>query len=405
MAKGISATHAYLESLIPRDFHLELSAIADACRIFNNPQHAYPAIHIAGTNGKGSTAAFIRTILEKSGYRVGLYTSPHLVSVTERIQINQRPIAEERLALLTSDIRHRLGDTALGYFEFLTLVAFLHFQQEQIDIAVIETGLGGRLDATNVVLPVVTVITPISLDHQKYLGTTLSEIAAEKCGIIKRGIPTVTAVQLPEVMDVIRHACDDAGSALCLATSEEITTPLGLVGEHQRQNAACAVEAVALLAPAGFIAKDVEKALVSTRWSGRLETISKRPSVLLDAAHNPSGSETLATYLGAHHAKEKTVLLIGAFADKDVAGIVHPLISKVREVVCVAAPSPRAASPKDLAAAARSFGAKVTVEDDAAAALKRLASTLKANETLVVTGSVSMVGLAKQYFSSPRKGK
>ena len=398
-------THTYLESLISRDFHLELTAIRDACRAFDDPQRAFPVVHIAGTNGKGSTAAFTSAILEANGYRVGLYTSPHLIRVTERIQINRRPIAEKTLAHLVTLVRERLGEKmTLGYFELLTLLGFLVFREQKIDIAVMETGLGGRLDATNVVEPVVTIITPISFDHQRYLGSTLTHIAREKCGIIKRGVPTVTALQSFEVMEVLRRACDDVGSALCVADPEDIQTPLGLPGIHQRQNAACAVEATGILSHAGFTVTNVDKALASTRWAGRLETLQLKPTILLDAAHNPAGSETLATYLHEHYSRERTVLVVGAFADKDIAGIIRPLVPHVREVICVTAPNPRAASPKDLAAAARSFGAKVTIEEEPVKALQRIVKTLKHDETLVVAGSTSVVGMAKQLFG-PAKGK
>jgi len=393
-------TLAYLETLQPNAMRLELGPLSEAVSVMGNPQDRWPSVHISGTNGKGSTSAFLATILERSGYRVGLYTSPHLVDLRERIQINRSMISEKDFADLTSAIRDSLpDDRMLSYFEFLTLAAFIHFGNKKVDIAVFETGLGGRLDATNLIQPKVAVITPISLDHTQHLGTSLREVAAEKCGIIKRGVPTVVAYQPPEVMEVVRRVCDDVGSPLCLATPDEISVPLGLAGEHQRQNAACAVEAAHLLSQAGFHIEMVEEALSSTNWPGRLEVVALSPRVVLDGAHNVAGAETLASYVRTTAVRERAVLMIGVLADKDVAGMLRHLAPYFREVICVRAPSPRAASPKDIAAAARSSGAAIEIGGDVSAALSRIIPRLGANDTLFVSGSLTVVGEAKEYFA------
>lgn len=396
-------TLEYLESFIPRDFRLELGPIREACNMFDNPQLAFPTIHVAGTNGKGSTAAFLTSILMHSGYRVGLYTSPHILDMRERIQLDRVPIPKDALAFHAARIKDALpDDKALTYFEFLTLLAFLYFQEQKVNFAVIETGLGGRFDATNVVMPQVVVVTPISLDHTRHLGRTLTEIATEKCGVIKRSVPTVVAVQPPEVMDVVRRWCDEMGSPLIIATSEEITQTLGLSGEHQRQNAACAVEAAHLLADAKFNIENIDKALLETRWEGRLEVVSRSPAVILDGAHNPAGAAALAQYIGKEIKRDSAVLMLGIMADKDIHGICRFLVPKVREVICVRTPSDRGASPKDIAARARSFGAVVHQEGDVAEAISKWMEKLGSKDTLIISGSFTTVGAAKKYFSKTK---
>ena len=400
MSMDYEQTIVYLESLISREFRLELGPIREACNMFDSPQLAYPTIHIAGTNGKGSTGAFLTSILMNSGYHVGLYTSPHLTNVRERIQLDRNPIPEDAFAFHASRIRDSLfDDRGLTYFEFLTLLAFLYFQEQKVDIAIIEAGLGGRLDATNVVSPQVAVITSISFDHTRHLGHTLAEIAGEKCGVIKRGVPTVVAEQPREVMDVVKRWCDEMGSPLCQASSGEITQKLGLKGEHQRQNAACAVEAAHLLADTNFAIKDIDKALLNTRWDGRLEVVSQRPRVILDCAHNPAGAEALARFIEKEIKKDSAVLILGVLADKDIQGICRPLIPHVREVVCVKAPSERGASPKDIASRARSYGAIVHQEEDVAKAISKWMGKLGSGDTLIISGSLTTVGAAKKYFS------
>jgi dihydrofolate synthase / folylpolyglutamate synthase len=391
---------AYLDSLQPTAMRLDLAPLSEACTLMGNPQDGFASVHIGGTNGKGSTAAFLSSILKCSGYRVGLFTSPHLVDVRERIQVNRELIPTPALVALIERIREVLpDDRMLSYFEFLTLASFLHFGDVRVDIAVIEAGLGGRLDATNVIAPKVAVITPIAFDHTQHLGRTLKEIAGEKAGIIKRGVPTVVAYQPPEVMDVLRRACDDVGSPLCLATPDDVEGPLGLAGEHQRQNAACAVEAAHLLSQAGFHLEGVERGLAETSWPGRLEVVAEAPRVILDGAHNVAAAETLAAYVRTTIPRDRAVLVIGVLADKDVAGIVRQLAPLFREIICTRAPSHRAASPKDIAAEARSSAMKVTVAEDVPSALAKAIERLGSDDILVVTGSLTVVGEAKAFFT------
>jgi len=393
-------TMDYLESLRPKDFHLELGPVKEACRLMGHPQNIFPSVHVSGTNGKGSTSAFLADILGGGGYSVGLFTSPHLVDVRERIQVDRKMISKEDLAWALDEVRKTLpSEKMLSYFEMLSLVSFIHFREKKVDIAIFETGLGGRLDATNVITPKVSVITPISIDHMRHLGTTLPEIAREKCGIIKRGVPTVVAYQVPEVMDVIRRVCDDVGSPLCLATPDEVKFPLGLAGEHQRQNAACAVEASHLLASSGFKVDNIDGYLADTNWPGRLEDVAENPRVILDAAHNVAGAESLASFVRSSIPREKAVLMLGVLADKDIAGIVRPLAPLFREIVCIRAPSERAASPKDIAAAARSSGAQIAIEKDTVDTIRKVMKGLDKEDTLVISGSLTVIGEAKGYFS------
>lgn len=401
-----NAAITYLDSLQPKSMRIELGPINEACNLMGSPQKGLPSVHISGTNGKGSTAAFLASILQNSGYRVGLFTSPHLVDVRERIQVDRNMISREELASLITRIRDALpDDRMLSYFEMLTLSSFIHFGEAKVDVAIFEAGLGGRLDATNVITPKVIIITPISFDHVKHLGKTLKEIAREKCGIIKRGVPTVTAYQPPEVMEVIRRICDDVGSPLMLATPEEIRTPLGLMGEHQKQNAACAIEATNVLAGAGFSIKDVEGALAGTSWPGRLEVVSEKPRVILDSAHNVAGAETLASYVRSSIPRERAILLLGILADKDIEGMVRQLAPQFKEVIFTRAPSARAASPKDLAAAARSSKVEISIEEGIPEALRHTMGRMQSGDTLVVSGSMTVVGEAKEYFSKLKNEK
>jgi len=392
-------TH-YFQALIPREFRMELGPMTEACHLFSQPQRSYPTVHISGTNGKGSTAAFLESILRENGYRVGLLTSPHLNDVRERIRIVGEMISKEDMLRLTELIRgHLPDDYYLSFFEFITLLGFLYFKEREIDVAVIETGLGGRLDATNVLDPKVAVITSISIDHQHHLGGTLKEITAEKCGIVKRGIPTVSAVQPEESMLEIRRWCDDIASPLFMADPREITTELGLKGEHQRQNAACAVETAQLLSDAGFTLKNMPAALAHTKWAGRLEVLQANPTVLIDGAHNLAGAESLARYISTTVPRDDAVLMLGVVQGKDIAGMCRALVPLFREVICVPAPTDRTASPKDVAAIARPFGANVHMADDIEGALKEWMPKLKKSDTLVISGSLHTIGAVRDILS------
>ena len=356
------------------------------------PQDGLRFIHIAGTNGKGSTAAFCESILRASGFRVGLYTSPHLVTVRERIQINREPISEADFAHGMEAVRaasEEVEDSEITFFEITTALALWYFAREKVDWVVWETGLGGRLDATNIVTPQVCIITNIGLEHQQYLGTTLAEIAAEKAGILKRGVPLVSAVKPGEAFDVISRQADMVGcypifvhrdmklenlgmrGSKQMARIDELDVALGLVGPHQIENAACAVEAMwkirGELVEAGRASKElhvlesrhIRSGLENTSWPGRFEIISEEPLIVLDGAHNPSGMKMLAMtwreFLGARfgwnaqEVENRTRLVFGSVADKNIREMAQLLRPLAHEVLLVRLANERSADPKELA--------------------------------------------------------
>ena len=288
----------------------------------DNPQNDYGIVHVAGTNGKGSVCAFLRELLTEAGYRVGTYTSPHLHRFNERITINDRPIADAELEALVQELRGKNPQLPATFFEFTTALALLYFSREQVDLVVLEVGMGGRLDATNVVQPLVSVITPVSVDHTGHLGSTIVEIAAEKGGIIKPHTPVVIARQAPEVLQVLLDQaascrCDsfaygrdfhalEVGGSLTVESPQQSWVGLhpGLAGQHQHDNVATALMALECLANKGYsVAGDaVSRGVKQVRWPGRLEWWSDEhsevwPPILLDGAHNEAGALVRADYL------------------------------------------------------------------------------------------------------------
>ncbi|MBI4211622.1 MAG: bifunctional folylpolyglutamate synthase/dihydrofolate synthase [Deltaproteobacteria bacterium] len=392
---NFSEASEYVLGLKPHDFHLSLGAIEKACAIFDHPERSFPSVHIAGTNGKGSTAAFLRAICLQHEIDVGLYTSPHLIDVRERIQIGHGMIPEDAFTALTDEMIQK--DLRLTYFEFLTIMAFLYFREREVPLAIIETGLGGRLDATNVITPFVSILTPIGFDHMRHLGDTLAAITVEKCGIIKPGIPVVTAVQQPEVMAVIQETCEQRGCELTIALPEEIDAPLGLGGEHQRQNAACAVAAAKMMA-SRFSLTALEDALAFATWPGRLETVWQHPKVIVDGAHNPHGAEALAEALQKLAPPKKISLMFGAYQDKDVQGMLSALLPKVREIICVSAPTERGMQPTAIAELSRESGKSVILCDSIPDALHFFLTKASADDIFIAAGSLSIVAEVKKYF-------
>ena len=412
----------YLHRLLRKDFRLNLEPMRYVCDALGNPERAYPVIHVAGTNGKGSTCAFLETLLRHSGKRVGLITSPHLVDLRERIQINREMISSAHLESVVKKIQHILPEPDfLSFFEMLVLAGFEYFREKNVDVAVVEVGLGGRLDATNIVNPAVTVLTPISMDHQEFLGDTLEKIAHEKCGILKKGAPVVSVLQSPEVQRVIEEKCRslDITPHFVSPLSEQIA--LGLPGEHQKQNAALALKAAEIflkgyhlrtigchpreggdlmrskmdsrLQHAGMtMGMSWIKALANTTWPGRLQTISKNPLVIVDGAHNPAGAKTLAEYLKQHHAGRHITLLFGCMKDKDaieMAQILGPVASKI---ICVELAGERAAKAKNLVNTWNKIGFSAEVGESPREAYDQICAILRADQMLVVTGSLFLVG-------------
>jgi dihydrofolate synthase/folylpolyglutamate synthase len=395
---------------------LGLEPMRELAQALGDPQENLRFIHLAGTNGKGSTAAFCESCLRVSGYRVGLYTSPHLVSVRERIQIDRQLISEADFALGMETVRRAIEgmeNPSTTFFEITTALALWYFAREKVDWVVWETGLGGRLDATNIVRPEACIITNIGLDHQQYLGESLRDIATEKAGIIKPGVPVISAVEVGAAADVIRERAKAEGCALTLVDRDmevkdlglrgnkqiaeidghEFT--LGLIGPHQVSNAACAVEAMQQLK----ISDDaIARGLAETIWPGRFEILSEKPLIVLDGAHNPAGMamlvETWRAFLaarfgwGAHETDARAHLVFASVADKDIfpmAQLLRPLASKVSLVRLA---NERSAEPALLAA---SFaGLPCACYDSASAVWHDIVS---APESItLITGSLFLVG-------------
>jgi dihydrofolate synthase/folylpolyglutamate synthase len=420
---------------------LGLEPMRDLARALGNPQERLRFIHLAGTNGKGSTAAFCESCLRAGGYRVGLYTSPHLVSVRERIQIDRRLISQADFAggmeVVRRAVEGRKDDQAT-FFEMMTALALWYFEREKIDWVVWETGLGGRLDATNIVTPKICIMTNIGLDHQQYLGETLHEIAEEKAGIIKPGVPVVSAVEIGEASEVIRERARAGGCTLTLvhrdreardlgwrggrqmAEIDGHEVALGLIGPHQVDNAACAVEAIGQLNGAGLPGKGrgdeepfhirgeaIARGLADTVWPGRFQIFSEDPLIVLDGAHNPAGVkmlvETWRAFLAARYgwtAREidgRARLVFASVADKDISEMAQLLRPLAREVLLVRLASERSADPAQLAPAFA--GLPCTGYDSVSALCQELAAVDPGGVTLV-TGSLFLVG----EMLAPRQG-
>jgi len=342
--------------------------------IFGNPERSFPAIHVAGTKGKGSTASFVASILEEAGFRVGLYTSPHVTDQRERIKVNGEAISEPGLAREAQIARQWLEDNDVGfdptYFEIYTAIAFNYFREKKIDYGVIEAGLGGRLDATNIVEPVVSIITPISYDHVSILGSALEDIAAEKSGIIKRGSVAVSAPQEDEALSVIRRACESSGVRLVLVGKDvgikeihhdcetEIFDTRGaledygncrihLIGRHQIVNASSAIAAAECLREKGVAisGENIKNGIEKTRIPARCEIIGKEPYLIIDGAQNKASARALKETIRRNFKYKKLILILGACKGKDIKGMCEELVPIADRIILTKAKSERGEEP------------------------------------------------------------
>lgn len=426
-----------LHAATPRKFDLDhMRALLAA---LGNPERRFPSVLIAGTNGKGSTAATLAAILAAAGHKTALYTSPHLIRPNERMRIFGPGTAGEDISDAEFAEMHRRVDeaarglTAAGrlpvapsFFEMMTAMAFEYFASTGAEIAVLEVGMGGRLDATNVVEPVVAVITDIALDHQKYLGDTITEIAREKAGIIHPGAVVVTLPQHPEANDVLGNTMLERGARAVSAVpyvpavapgadrdsgssaptsyklrvlGEEITVESPLVGRHQLRNVALAIAAAEELNRAGFkvTARDIESGIRQTRWPGRFQRIparAGRPEVVLDAAHNPAGAWALRAALSQHYEGRLLTLVFGAVRDKAIAEMAEILFPVAEQVIATRAENPRAAAPEEIREAAVRAGADVLCQPNLGAALACAFALAGEEGVVVVAGSIYLVGEA-----------
>ncbi|MGC8887357.1 MAG: bifunctional folylpolyglutamate synthase/dihydrofolate synthase [Verrucomicrobiia bacterium] len=371
-----------------------------------NPQDELNFIHIAGTNGKGSTCAMLESIYRAAGYKTGLFTSPHLVSFSERIQINRQPIAEEEIVklvqLMQSLLKHFPSDHLPTFFEVTTVMALCYFCFNECDVVIWETGMGGRLDATNIVTPLASVITSIGIDHRQWLGYTAAEIAKEKAGIIKPRIPVLTAVEDEQALDVIIQTAWEKGSAIHLVTKQDVALPpldkieLPLKGEHQRLNAALAIACVNVLQNRLPVFESaIVEGLSTVQWAGRFQEVKRSGrEFILDGAHNPDSArvlrETFNTYYDGK--RTKTALIIGILADKDVAAVCRELAPITSSVYAVWVPSQRSADPEQIKNEWMKINpnAKVTVCKD----LKEAIELSGDFPLTLITGSFYLVGEA-----------
>jgi dihydrofolate synthase / folylpolyglutamate synthase len=363
-----------------------------------NPQEKLRFIHVAGTNGKGSTCAMLESIYRTAGLRVGLFTSPHLVSFRERIQVNRQLIPESEVVRLVEELRAADKENEATLFEFATVMALKFFADQKCDLVIWETGLGGRFDATNIVTPLASVITNIAFDHQQWLGDTLGKIAFEKAGIIKPEIPVVTAVDGPEALAVIKKIALEKSASLEIIKTNRLAGTLAppLLGEHQKQNATLALATVEILQKQILISqKQIETGLKNVDWPGRFQLI-ERPNgqkILLDGAHNVAGASVLRATIEKNFPDEKKrALILGILQDKDWRHICEILAPLADEIFCVPVASERSANPNELATACRT--ANSSAETFVCDSLNEALEKSSAERLMVITGSLYLVGEA-----------
>jgi len=423
---------AFLDATALHGVKPSLERIELLCRKLGDPQKRFPSLHVTGTNGKTSTARMIASVLEEGGRRVGLYTSPHLHSVTERIMVDERPIRRDdfaslmtRIAPLVEETNRETGDP-LSYFEVSTALAFAYFAARRVDVAVVEVGMGGRWDATNLVDARVAVVTNVAMDHVEELGPTLADIAREKAGIIKPGCIAVGGALTPEALEVVEEACAEKGVSLKLlgrdfevlyqvtlgVQTERLGQMVGirglfrqyadlyipLLGDYQAVNAACAVAALEAWAgsPRRLPYEDVERGLARVSSPGRLEVVSYHPLVLLDGAHNLDGARKLARVLANDLDYERLILVLGILQDKDWRSMLEVLVPLAGEVVVTRPRNERAASLEMLAEEVRRLGKKAVEVEGVAEAVRRARTLASVSDLVCVTGSLYTVGEARE---------
>lgn len=387
-----------------------------------NPEKDLKFIHIAGTNGKGSTTSMIAEILMGAGYKVGMYTSPFIEEFEERIQINRNNIPKEKLASLMDEVKAAVDKVIEdGYshpteFEIITVLMLLYFKKENIDFGVIEVGLGGTLDSTNVITPVLQVITSISFDHTNLLGNTLEEIAGEKAGIIKSGIPTVIYPQKAEALKVIENKCSEMNSKLYIANCDnfkfenvvnedrpyqllkynnEVDILLPLLGEHQITNLSVAMTSIEVLNNinmTNILLDSIVKSIKNVKWKGRLEVLSKNPYVVIDGAHNIQGIETLSRNIKKYFKYENLYLILGILADKDVQEMIKVIAPMAKKIYAVTPNSIRAELAEDLKREIIKYNENCEAYDDYKEAYLTAINDANENDFVLASGSLYMIG-------------
>jgi dihydrofolate synthase/folylpolyglutamate synthase len=422
----------YLYNLKIYGMSLGLERIEFLLKSLGSPQENMKAIHVAGTNGKGSVCAMLSSVLSSAGYKVGLFTSPHLLEFEERIRINGEPVSKKKLCSLVDRVKPIASSMVEDhdfehptFFEMATAMAFSHFFDENVDFAVIEVGLGGRLDATNVISPLICVITSVSLDHTHVLGTTLGEVAREKAGIIKEGIPVICGIEQEEIIKMIEDICQKKHCQVLFSKnqggynlkeknvdyqvfdihlngSQYTDLNIPLLGEHQLKNAQIAIMSTELLKGMGMDIKeeDLREGLAKTKWPGRLQIIQKNPTIILDCAHNPSGMKALGSVINDMFGRTKKILIIGIMRDKDIPGIVKEAGSFADLMIITKPKFERAAEPEHIQKWAKKYCEDVKIIQNVAEAVNFSKSTTEPEDVVIISGSIFNVGESMEFLYS-----
>ncbi len=420
-----------IERYTPEEFRLD--RVENFLERLGNPHRAYPKIHVAGTKGKGSVSAMLAAVAQVGGHTVGLYTSPHLHTYRERIQINGQPITRKDMAALVEEAQPLIAEFPdITIFEVTTGLAFRYFARQNVDLAVIEVGLGGRLDATNVITPLLSVITSLSLDHTYLLGDTLAEIAGEKAGIIKPGVPVVSSPQKDEARAVLEEVAADHNAAFTLvgrdwtgkqmvrslngqqltARCEKGDSPLEgpyeipLLGDFQLENAMTAIATLDVLREEGpdWINRDVVKTgLAHTSWPGRMEVLNRDPLLIADSAHNPYSARMLVDSLEKWFPDTEWILIYGASNDKDIEGMLKALLPASEHVLVTRSYHPRAAAPYVLADLCADLGHGAEIAINPARALEQAQPHLRPNAGILATGSIFLVADIRETWAKEQR--
>ncbi len=416
----------YIHGSLKFGIKLGLENMTVLLELLGNPHKRLKFIHIAGTNGKGSTAAFITSILTHAGYRVGTFTSPYIQRFNERIKIDGEDIEESDLARLTGKVKAKVdlmverGSNHPTEFEIVTAVALLHYFEKSCDIVVLEVGLGGRFDSTNIIdTPLAAVITTINYDHMNILGNTLPKIAYEKAGIIKENTDVIAYPQTEEVLHVLQEACENTGSRLNVADFGTIVLKdfsidgqefdykgyknlrIKLIGEYQLKNAALAVDAAELLNSKGLkISQDaVRTGLFETTWPGRFEVVSKRPLILIDGAHNEEGAKVLADSLRKYFPHKKKLFIMGVLKDKDYKSLIEAVAPIASGFITVRPHNDRALDSRELAAVLKNYCANVVEGDTIKEAVKAAVDRWTEDIVICAFGSLYYIGEVRELLS------
>lgn len=451
--KTLDYLYSFVDFSLTRSFRytpdkFDLGRMFELMKKLGSPEMRYASIHIAGTKGKGSVASMCHSVLQAAGYKTGLYTSPHLHDYAERIQVNGQPIPHEGLTELVNEIKPIIESIdQLTTFEITTAIAFLYFARQNVDVAVIEVGLGGRLDATNIVTPVISIITSLSYDHTSVLGNTLAEIAGEKAGIIKPGVPVILAPQKEEARLVVAQVAENRNAPLVQIGRDYLYAPdsyslerqsffvwpasdqpeldryiesggaseweptklkIRLLGYHQIENAATAYAALQVFKERAFNVKesDIMEGFARVSWPGRFEVLQRNPTVVVDSAHNRDSALRLRLALDDYFPGEKVVLIFGASEDKDLYGMFAELMPRVDLLIATQSYHPRAMEIDRIVETAHQFGKAVTIIPDVAEALEKAIRAAEDNMIVLAAGSIFVAaGVREAWFGRALIGK